>query len=192
MVIGYIRVSTKEQNEARQVELLKDECDKIYIEKASGKDRNRPELKTMLKYAREGDTVIVESYSRLARNILDLLNIVEEMEKKGIKFISKKENIDTSTATGKLMLNIFASLSQFEREQLKERQAEGIALAKANGKYLGRKSVVLDEDEFKFYMEMLELKRITIAEICRRLSISRSIFYKRQKMYKETGNINHI
>ncbi len=191
MKIGYIRVSTEEQNEARQVEMLKSECDKIYIEKASGKDRNRPKLEEMLNYARDGDYIVVESYSRLARNVLDLLNIVEEMEKKNIKFISKKENIDTSTATGKLMLNIFASLSQFEREQLKERQKEGIALAKANGKYTGRKSLVLDEEKFKNYVDDVDNNKIKIIELCEKLEISRSVFYKRLKMYKETGSINH-
>ncbi len=191
MKIGYIRVSTEEQNEARQVEMLKDECDKIYIEKASGKDRNRPKLEEMLGYAREGDYIVVESYSRLARNVLDLLNIVEEMEKKNIKFISKKENIDTSTPSGKLMLNIFASLSQFEREQLKERQKEGIAIAKANGKYTGRKSLILDEEEFKNYVDEVENNKIKIIEVCEKLKISRSVFYKRYEMYKENGNINY-
>lgn len=191
MKIGYIRVSTKEQNEARQVELLKDECDKIYIEKASGKDRNRPELKEMLDYAREGDTIVVESYSRLARSVLDLLSIVEEMDKKNIKFISKKENIDTSTASGKLMLNIFASLAQFEREQLKERQREGIAIAKANGKYTGRKALIIDEQEFKDCLELIEEEALTVSKACELLNISRSIFYKRQKLYLTTGSANY-
>ncbi len=191
MKIGYIRVSTEEQNEARQVEMLKSECDKIYIEKASGKDRNRPELEEMLSYARDGDYIVVESYSRLARNVLDLLNIVEEMEKKNIKFISKKENIDTSTPTGKLMLNIFASLSQFEREQLKERQKEGIAIAKANGKYTGRKALVLDEEEFKNYIDEIETNKIKITDVCKKLKISRSVFYKRYEMYKTVGAVNY-
>ncbi len=190
MKIGYIRVSTKEQNEARQVEMLKNECEKIYIEKASGKDRNRPELEKMLNYARDGDIVVVESYSRLARNVLDLLNIVEELEKKNIKFISKKENIDTTTAAGKLMLNIFASLSQFEREQLKERQREGIAIAKANGKYTGRKKVEIDEDDFKAYVSMVDNKEISITNVCKKLNISRSLFYKRYDLYKKTGKVN--
>ncbi len=191
MKIGYIRVSTVEQNEARQVEMLKDECDKIFIEKASGKDRNRPELKKLLEFARDGDCIVVESYSRLARNVKDLLDIVEEMEKKNIMFISKKENIDTSTATGKLMLNIFASLSQFEREQLKERQREGIELAKREGKYAGRKAVEIDEEQFKKYLDEVSTGEMKITEVCKKLGISRSVFYKREKLFKETGKINY-
>lgn len=189
--IGYIRVSTKEQNEARQVEMLQEECDRIYIEKASGKDTNRPELKKMLEYAREGDCIIVESYSRLARNVLDLLKIVEEMEKKGIKFISKKESIDTSTPQGKLMLNIFASLAQFEREQMRERQQEGIAIAKRNGKYAGRKPITFDEEEFKECIQKVGRNEMKIADVCRKFNISRNVYYKREKLYNETGSVNY-
>ncbi|MEG2650470.1 MAG: recombinase family protein, partial [Eubacterium sp.] len=112
--IGYIRVSTEEQNEARQ-EVIMEQLDasKVFIEKLSGKDTNRPQLKAMLDYVREGDTVVVESYSRLARSTKDLLNIVDELSSKGVQFISQKENIDTTTPQGRLMLTIFAGLAQF-------------------------------------------------------------------------------
>lgn len=143
MKVAYIRVSTEEQNEARQVEMMKGlSIEKTYIEKASGKDINgRPQFKAMMDFVREGDTVIVESYSRLARSVKDLLNIVDELNNKGVAFVSLKENIDTSTPQGRLMMVVFAGLAQFEREQTLQRQAEGIAIAKAEGKYKGRKAL---------------------------------------------------
>ncbi len=190
MKIAYIRVSTKEQNEARQVELLKDECEKIFIDKASGKDTNRPELQRMLEFAREGDCIVVESYSRLARSLSDLLKIIEDMQSKGIMFISKKENIDTTTASGRFMLNIFASLAQFEREQLKERQAEGIEIAKKNGKYTGRKKCNLDEDEFIRNVKLVDEGEISRSQAARNLKISRNLFYSRYDLYKTTGKVN--
>ena len=134
--IKYIRVSTKEQNTARQ-EQDKALYDKIYLEKISGKDTNRPQLQAMLDYVREGDVVEVESYSRLARDTRDLLNIIDALNKKGVAFVSQKEQIDTSTPAGRFMLSVFASLAQFEREQILSRQAEGIAIAKQEGR-MGR------------------------------------------------------
>ena len=109
--------------------------DKTYIEKLSGKDMDRPQLKAMIDYAREGDTVYIESFSRLARNTKDLLDIIDQMNAKGIKVISLKEGLDTSTPTGKLMLTMIGAIATFERENMLERQREGIALAKAMGKY---------------------------------------------------------
>lgn len=136
MKVSYIRVSTKEQNEARQVEMMKEyQIDKTYIEKESGANKNRPILKEMLKYVREGDTVYIESFSRLARNTVDLLSLVQELTSKGVTLISLKERLDTSTPQGKLMLTVFGALYQFERELTKERQSEGIAIAKNQGTF---------------------------------------------------------
>ncbi|WP_027397949.1 recombinase family protein [Anaerovibrio lipolyticus] len=137
--VGYARVSTVEQNEARQVETLKSHgCEKIFIDKLSGKDMHRPQLEEMLRYVREGDTVIVSEYSRLARSTKDLLDIVQGLSDHGITVISDKEKLDTSTPQGKLMLTVFAALAEFEREIMLQRQREGIAIAKAQGKYKGR------------------------------------------------------
>lgn len=131
MNIAYIRVSTVEQNESRQLEgLEKYNIDKIFQEKVSGKDINRPQLKVMLDFAREEDTIYVWDFSRLARSTKDLLNIVDQLEMKKIHLRSIKENLDTSTATGKLMLTMIGAINEFERANLLERQKEGIAIAK--------------------------------------------------------------
>lgn len=148
-LIGYARVSTSEQNEARQLVLFeKMGVEKYYLDKLSGKDTNRPQLQAMLEYVREGDTVIVSEYSRLARSTQDLLAIVQQLKEKGVELISDKEKMDTSSPQGKLMTTFFAALSEFERELTLQRQREGIAVAKTEGKYKGRKPIPLDEEKF--------------------------------------------
>lgn len=142
MKLGYVRVSTVEQNEERQIEGLKKHgIDKWYIEKVSGKNMDRPELQKMLYESKSGDTICVHDFSRLARSTKDLLEIVEYLTNKGVHLISNKENLDTSTPTGKLMLTVFAGIYEFERTNMLERQAEGIEIAKREGKYknCGRK-----------------------------------------------------
>jgi DNA invertase Pin-like site-specific DNA recombinase len=132
MNIAYVRVSTEEQNEARQLEALKVyQIDKWFTEKVSGKNMNRPQLQAMLEFAREGDTIYIHDFSRLARSIADLLKIVEQMQKKGIHLVSNKERIDSSTPTGKMMLTMIGAINEFERQNLLERQREGIAIAKS-------------------------------------------------------------
>ena len=119
MKIGYIRVSTQDQNTIRQEVLMKQlGVDQVYIDKFSGKNRNRPELQTMLEFVRKGDVVIVESISRFARNTKDLLELVEQLTAKGVEFISQKEAIDTTTPTGKFMLTIFGAVAELEREYI--------------------------------------------------------------------------
>lgn len=134
--IGYIRVSTEHQETARQQEIMCDyQVDRIFSEKLSGANKDRPQLRAMLDYVREGDTLYIESISRLGRSTKDLLNIIDSLTEKGVTLISHKEKIDTDTPAGKFMLTVFAALSQLEREQLKQRQREGIEIAKAQGKY---------------------------------------------------------
>lgn len=185
--IGYVRVSTQEQNTGRQENALQD-CDKLYMEKVSGKDtEHRPELAAMMEYVREGDTVIVESYSRFARNTKDLLNLVEVLEKKGVHFISLKEQIDTSTPQGRLMLTIFAGLAQFEREQTLQRQREGIEIAKAQGKYKGRKRIATDEALFvEQYRAWKDGKQTAVAAM-QALGMKANTFYRRVKEYEQKG-----
>ena len=139
MKIGYVRVSTQEQNTIRQEVMLRElGVDEIFIDKASGKNADRPELKRMMEYVRKGDTVIVESISRFARNTRDLLELVERLTAREVEFVSRKEAIDTTTPTGKFMLTVFAAVAELEREYILQRQREGIAIAKQQGKYLGR------------------------------------------------------
>ena len=132
MKIAYVRVSTVEQNEARQIEALKKyDVDKWFTEKVSAKDTNRPQLQAMIDFAREGDTIYIHDFSRLARSTADLLKLVEQLQAKGVHLVSNKENIDTSTPTGRLMLTMIGAINEFERCNLLERQREGIAIAKS-------------------------------------------------------------
>jgi len=182
-IIGYIRVSTPEQNIARQVEALKNAgVEKLYIDKLSGKDTKRPQLQEMLNYIREGDTLIVESYSRLSRSLTDLLSIVQELNRKNVLFISLKENIDTSTPQGRLFMNITASLNEFEREIINERTREGVEIAKREGKYKGRKQIEKPGDFDQVVNKYLD-GSISGVEAIRRLHITKPTFYRMLKRY---------
>lgn len=182
MKVFYIRCSTEEQNEARQVKAAADVgAEKVFIDKASGANSNRKELKEMLSFVRAGDTVIVESISRLARSTKDFLNIIEELTQKGVKFISQKESIDTGTPQGKFMLTVFSAMAELERENILQRQKEGIEIAKAQGKYKGRKPIAVDERLFKAVCgEWIEGK-ITAREAQRRLNLTPNTFYRKAK-----------
>ena len=179
MKVAYIRVSTVEQNEARQMEAMKGfGIDKYFIEKKSGKNTtDRPQLQAMLNFVREGDTVYIHSLDRLARSTQDLLNIVEQLQAKGVELHSDKEAIDSNTPTGKLMLTMIAAINQFERENLLERQREGIAIAKEQGKYKGRKQVKPEawEEAYAKY-KAREIK--SVSELAKVLGISRPTVYK--------------
>ena len=180
MKVGYVRVSTDEQNTARQEEMMKHMgVEKVFVEKISGKDTDRPELQALLDYVREGDTVVVESYSRFARSTRDLLNLLYQLESKGVEFISVKENFDTSTPQGELMLTIFAGLAQFEREVMLQRQREGIEIAKAAGKYKGRRKKQIPD--FMDYYKKVQTGDMTVTKACEELRISRSTWYHHLK-----------
>lgn len=180
MKIGYIRVSTAEQNTIRQEVLLKEMgVDEVFIDKASGKNTDRPELKKMITYVRQGDTVIVDSISRFARNTKDLLDLIEQLTAKNVEFISKKESIDTTTPTGKFMLTIFGAVAELEREYILQRQQEGIAIAKEQGKYKGRKPIV--HPDFEKVVSKWQAGDITAVEAMRRLNMKPSTFYRKVK-----------
>lgn len=192
--ILYARVSTEEQNLARQLAEA-NEYDKVFIEKISGKNMNRPELKAMLAYVHKGDVLEVESYSRLARNTRDLLEIVDELKVKGVIFISRKEKIDTASPQGRLMLTIFAGLYEFERESILQRQKEGIAIAKehdaelrAQGKkpehYKGRKAIEVDANMFASVYKAWKAGDITARQGMDMLSLKPNTFYRRVKEYE--------
>ena len=180
MKIGYIRVSTQEQNTIRQEVMMQElAVDELYIDYASGKNTDRPELKKMMGYVRQGDTVIVESISRFARNTRDLLELVERLTDKGVEFISKKEAIDTTTPTGKFMLTVFGAVAELEREYILQRQREGIAIAKEQGKYTGRKPTVYPDFD-KVYHQWRK-GEITAVTAMKKLGMSKSTFYRKVK-----------
>ena len=184
MKVGYVRVSTAEQNTARQEELMKRlGVDKVYIDRISGKNTDRPELQKMMNFVRTGDMVIVESISRFARNTKDLLELVGELNQKNVQFICQKEKIDTTTPSGKFALTVFAAMAELEREYTLDRQREGIEIAKGQGKYKGRPAKKLDNFD-EVYWEWYD-KKITATEACRRLEISRSTFYRKVKELDE-------
>lgn len=186
MNVAYIRVSTVEQNEARQVEAMeKHEIDKYFIEKVSAKDTNRPKLKEMLDFVREGDTIYIHDFSRLARSTKDLLEIVEELKAKKVNLVSNKENIDTSTPTGKLMLTMIGAIAEFERQNLLERQREGIAIAKREGKYKGRKKVAVN-DEFRGLYDAYMSRKINKKQFAQELNISRPTLDRMMKEYVDS------
>lgn len=185
MKIGYIRVSSNEQNTARQESILKEAgVERFFIDKMSGKDKARPELQNMLNFIRDGDIVIVESYSRLARSLKDLIYIIDEIKNRKADFYSIKENSNTATPAGQLILNIFGALYQFERECILERQKEGILEAKKQGKYKGIKPIVIDNNVFnKLYPDWIK-GEITAVEFMKRLNLSPSTFYRRINVLK--------
>ena len=158
--------------------------EKVYIDMCSGKNADRPKLKEMLEFMREGDVVIVESFSRLARSTKDLLSITDTMTEKGVEFYSQKETIDTSTPAGKMLLTILAAISQFERECLLERQAEGIALKKARGEYHGRVPIKVDDKAFEAQYQMWKDERITARMAMANLGLKPNTFYRRVKAYE--------
>lgn len=182
--IGYVRVSTVEQNEERQVISLKEQgVEKMFIDKLSGKDTKRPELQKMLEYVREGDELIVSEYSRLARSTLDLLNIIKELTEKDVRVISLKENFDTATPQGKLILTMFSALAEFERDVMLQRQREGIAVAKAQGKYKGRQPIPFDEKQFHRECKNWVAGRQTAMATMRILKMKPNRFYRLAKKY---------
>lgn len=183
MKVGYVRISTKEQNTARQDVLMKRlGVEKVYTDKQSGKDTDRPELQKLMEFVREGDTVVVESFSRFARNLKDLLELIATLEKRQVQFVSQKENVDTSTPQGKLMLSIFGAMAEFERECILERQAEGIAAAKAEGRMTGRPQKATET--FKGVYLACKSGECSASEGARRLGIARSTWYRKAKAFE--------
>ena len=171
--VAYIRVSTEEQNDARQREAMASHgIDRYFIDHASGKNMDRPQLQEMLKYIREGDTVYVSEFARLGRSTADLLQLVQQIQDSGAHLISLKESFDTSTPAGKLQMTMLAAIAEFERAMILERQREGIAIAKREGKYKGRKQISVPNiaDYYDSYMRREKNK----TEIAKELGISRN------------------
>jgi len=191
MKVGYIRVSTEEQNTIRQEILMKDlGVERVYMDKASGKSRTgRPQLEAMMDFVREGDVVIVESISRFARSTRDLLTLVEQLTEKGVGFVSQKESIDTNTPQGKFMLTVFGAMAELEREQTLQRQREGIAAAKAAGKYKGRKPIEIEDSLVKSVHDKWYKREITTSHAVKLLNVSSRTFYRRMWDYEDSAGI---
>lgn len=178
MKVGYVRVSTIDQNEERQIVSLEEAgCEKIFVDKCSGKDTNRPKFQEMMNFCREGDMLLVSEFSRLARSTKDLLSILDELQKKNVQVVSLKEKLDTNTPQGKFMLTIFAGIAEFERTLMLQRQREGIAIAKAKGKYKG-KPQKKRPDNWEELKNKYMTRQIKLAKIARLCKVSRPTLYK--------------
>jgi DNA invertase Pin-like site-specific DNA recombinase len=178
MLIGYARVSTQDQNPALQYDALTQAgCESIYIEKASGAQRDRPELKAALTYMRPGDTLVVWKLDRLARSVKQLIETVEDLEQQKIGFRSLTESIDTTSPGGKLIFHIFAALAEFERSIIQERTRAGLAAARARGRTGGRPSGMSDDD-LAAAKALLRDPVITVEQAARRVGVSSSTLYR--------------
>ena len=192
MRIAYVRVSTAEQNEARQIEALKKyDIEKWFTEKCSGKNTDRPKLQEMMDFAREGDEIYIHDFSRLARSTKDLLNIIEKLDTKGVKLVSNKENIDTHTPTGKLMLTMIGAIAEFERANILERQREGIIIAKREGRMSGRRQKVILEEDWKQNLFLYKTREINKRQFAERLNISRPTLDKLLRKEGERNDNQH-
>lgn len=178
MLVGYARVSTHDQNPELQLDALeKVACEKVYIEKASGAQRDRPELKAAIDYMRAGDTLVVWKLDRLARSIKQLIETVEALEKREIGFRSLTETIDTTTSGGRLVFHIFAGLAEFERSIIRERTRAGLDSAKARGRLGGRPPSMADKD-IVAAKAMLRDPEITVEQVAERLGVAPSTLYR--------------
>jgi len=176
--IGYARVSMQDQDLSLQIDALKRaECEQIYEERASGKNTDRPELVSCLKALRAGDTFVVWRMDRMGRSLKDLVEIITNLEAKGINFVSIAEKIETGTATGKLMFHVFASMAEFERNLISERTLAGLAAARARGRVGGRKPSLSPKDIGHAKL-LLENPNITVTEVAKRFGVTRQTIYR--------------
>lgn len=187
--IGYARVSTVGQNIKAQIKQLKDAgCTEIFEEKVSGKNTERESLKMALTASKSGDTFVVTSFSRFARNTKDLLDMVEQLEEKNVSFRSLKENIDTTGATGKLMLTLLGAFATFERELMLEKQRDGIEYARVKGKYKGKQRTIYMDDKMVSLFKRVEKKELKAKEALHLSGISQGTYYKLWKEWKKGSN----
>ena len=184
MRIGYARVSTEAPEIARQTRAFKElGIEKVFIDKASGKNAEREQLKLMLQFIREGDVVTVESISRIARNTKDLLTIIDTINSRGADFVSLKVSIDTSTPQGKFVMTVFGAMAELERECILQRTREGIAIAKEEGKYKGKPKMKIDESAFRKEVKRWRDGLQTATDAMRALNLKPNTFYRRVKEF---------
>ena len=176
-MFGYARVSTEQQNLDRQIDMLeKYGVDRIFNEKMTGTKRNRPELEKLLERLAEGDTVVVESLSRLGRSTKDLIWLMETFNEKGVNLVSLKESIDTTSSTGKLLFTLMSALAQFERDVLADRTKEGLAAARARGRKGGRPPT--DKDAVRKAVRLYKTGEYTVSEIVEMTGVRKTTLYK--------------
>lgn len=184
MKIGYARVSTEDQHLDRQIEALKNYgAEKIYTEKMTGTKADRPELNKMIEHLREGDIIVIESLSRLGRSTKNLIELMERFNSLGVNVVSLKENIDTTTATGKLMFTMISAFAQFERDIIAERTKEGLKSARARGKVGGRKKK--DSSKVETALTLYDSQRYSVSEIENMTGVSKATLYRRLKDRKQ-------
>ncbi len=178
MLVGYARVSTQDQDVSLQLDALHGAgCEKVFTEKASGAQRDRPRLREAVAYMREGDTLVVWKLDRLARSLKQLIETVEELGGRGIGLKSLTESIDTTTSGGKLIFHIFAALAEFERGVIRERTKAGLEAARARGRTGGRPPA-LSEADIAAARAMLRDPEITVGEVAKRLGVVQSTLYR--------------
>jgi DNA invertase Pin-like site-specific DNA recombinase len=179
MLVGYARVSTSQQDTALQIDALKAAgCERIFEEKASGAQRDRPQLKTALEFMRSGqDTFVCYRLDRVARSLKQLIETVEDLEARGIGFKSLNEQIDTTSAGGKLVFHIFAALSEFERTLIKSRTMAGLEAARARGRIGGRPKLIND-DKLKVAKTLLANSDMTVTDIAKQIEVSPATLYR--------------
>lgn len=178
MIIGYARVSTTDQDTALQIDALNGaSCERIYQESRSGASKERPELIRCLDAMRSGDTMVVWRLDRLGRSLKDLVEIVSELENKGVGFRSLNESIDTTTAGGKLIFHVFAALAEFERSLIQERTKAGLKAARARGRKGGRPKA-LSQDQLRKATAMLLDPKMTKTEVAKHFGVSRVTLHK--------------
>ncbi|MCI0768477.1 recombinase family protein [Bacillus sp. TL12] len=184
-IYGYARVSTKQQDLIRQIDMLQEyNCTEILTEKMTGTKSDRPELNRLKDKIRPGDTLVVESFSRLGRSTKDLIELVEYFESKGVKLISIKEQFDTNTPQGKLMLTVFQAFSQFERDLIAQRTQEGLESARARGRVGGRPRV--KNSFIERALKLYDSKEYSIQEIVNMTGISQATLYRYIRKNKQT------
>ena len=191
MKVGYIRVSTFDQNlERQEITMKKLGAERVYREKISGISKERPKLEDMLEFIREGDELIIDSVCRLGRSTRDLLSIVDKLKEKKVRLISHKENLDSETTIGKFMLTMLSALAELERERILERTKEGIAVAKSQGKYKGRKPIQIDESKWTNRYEQWKNGEITAVQFRKEIGVSHDTFYRKVRQWEQDAKIN--
>lgn len=179
MIMGYARVSTKDQNLARQEEALEKEVDRYFCDKSTGKNMDREEFQKMLGQLRSGDTLKVISIDRIGRNVRELVNTAYQLEEMGVNIVSIKEGINTSTSMGKIFYNLIAVFAELELNSIHERQRAGIEAAKKEGRFTGRPPKKLNDDLVQIIKEV-DSGNLSVNRACKLLGISSTTFYRRK------------